>query len=163
MSDRVQNSERLAPVISSFSCLQDIRFTDVSWMFLPKDSRDALSSDAFESVALRSVDINTSDFYSLVSGSYDSLHRLKLDHLDQTQVRPGLLECSVGSSLCIKNLSLKPASLWNVLPPCLSLKHVHTLDVLFHDFDAARDLQKLLEELCSLRHLVISHAPRFYG
>lgn len=138
------------PVVSSFSCLQDIRFIDVNWIFLPKDSRDALSLHTFENIAFRSVDINTSDFYSLVSGSYDSLHRLKLD---QTRVRPGPLECSVGSPLCIKNLSLKFSSFLSVLPSCLSLMYVHALDVLFHDFD----------ELCSLQHFVISHAPRFYG
>ncbi len=105
------------PVVSSFSCLQDIRFIDVNWIFLPKDSRDALSLHAFENIAFRPVDINTSDFYSLVSGSCDSFHRLKLD---QTRVRPGPLECSAGGVAAMYQESISEIFIFFECPAFLS-------------------------------------------
>ncbi|KAK0460445.1 uncharacterized protein EV420DRAFT_1532242, partial [Desarmillaria tabescens] len=162
-SDRVRDSEHLAPVISSLSCLQTIMFINIKWTLLPQASQDALSSHAFQTILLRNTDMTTSDLRSLVSSSHDSLDGLELNG---TQVT-GSFQCSVGSSLRIQTLSLCYAPLRyelfsQTLPSFLPLGHVHTLHVLLPDLSSTRCLQKVLsEQLCSLQHLRVTHPPGF--
>ncbi|KAG7441906.1 uncharacterized protein BT62DRAFT_459184 [Guyanagaster necrorhizus] len=71
-------AEHLAPLISSVSFLQAIRFAHLKWTMVPQALRDVLPSHVFQSITHHYVDINTSNQCSLISGSHNSLKNLEV-------------------------------------------------------------------------------------